>query len=61
MSPMSGNRDFFEVPLCVINIGLEVFAEDLKAAGVEVIHLDWRPPSGGNPHLAALLASLDDE
>jgi FdrA protein len=58
---MSGDRNFFDEPLCVINIGLEIFAEDLKAAGVEVIQLDWRPPSGGNPRLAALLASLEDE
>ncbi len=58
---MSEDRGFFDEPLRVINIGLEVFAEDLEAAGVEVVHLDWRPPSGGNPHLAALLARLDDE
>ncbi len=58
---MSEDRGFFDEPLRVINIGLEVFAEDLEAAGVEVIHLDWRPPSAGNPHLAALLARLDDE
>jgi FdrA protein len=47
--------------LHVINIGLESFAEDLRAQGVEVIQLDWRPPAGGNPRLAALLASLEDE
>ena len=33
----------FAEPLRVINIGVEGFAEDLKAAGVEVIQLDWRP------------------
>jgi FdrA protein len=47
--------------LQVINIGLESFADDLRAQGVEVIQLDWRPPAGGNPRLAALLASLEDE
>lgn len=47
--------------LQVINIGLESFAEDLRAQGVAVIQLDWRPPAGGNPRLAALLASLEDE
>jgi len=61
MSPMRVDGRFLDEPLRVINIGLEIFAEDLKAAGVEVVQLDWRPPSGGNPHLAALLASLDDE
>jgi FdrA protein len=47
--------------LQVINIGLESFAQDLRAQGVAVVHLDWRPPAGGNAHLAALLASLDDD
>jgi len=48
-------------PLQVINIGLERFAEDLRAQGVAVIQLDWRPPAGGNARLASLLASMDDE
>ncbi len=47
--------------LRVINLGLEEFAEDLRAAGAEVIHVDWRPPAGGNSKMAALLAALDDE
>ncbi len=45
----------------VINIGLEGFADDLAAAGIEVIHLDWRPPAGGNSKMASLLGSLDDD
>ncbi len=51
----------FTEPLRVINIGVEGFAEDLKAAGVEVVQLDWRPPTGGDARLASLLASLQDE
>jgi len=51
----------FGGPLRVVNIELEAFADDLRAAGVEVVHLDWRPPSGGNPRMAALLASLEDD
>lgn len=58
---MNYGKFFFAEPLRVINIGIEVFAEDLKAEGVEVVHLDWRPPTGGDPHLAALLARLEDE
>ena len=46
-------------PLHVINIGLEVFAEELEAEGVSVIHVDWRPPAGG-PNVAALLARLSE-
>jgi hypothetical protein len=51
----------FGGPLRVVNLGLELFAETLEADGVEVIHVDWRPPAGGDLRLAALLAALDDE
>ena len=47
-------------PLAVINVGLEVFAQDLEADGVPVVHLDWRPPAGG-PRMAAILARLADD
>jgi len=47
-------------PPRVINVGLESFASDLARAGVAVVHVDWRPPAGGDPRLAALLARLDD-
>lgn len=45
----------------VINIGLESFAIDLRAQGVAVVELDWRPPAGGNAQMAALLASMEDD
>jgi hypothetical protein len=51
----------FDGPVRVVNLGLELFAETLAADGVEVVHVDWRPPAGGDPRLAALLAALDDE
>ena len=47
-------------PPRVINLGLEVFAREVEAAGVAVLHVDWRPPAG-SPDVAALLARLDDE
>ena len=46
-------------PLRVVNLGLEIFADELQAEGATVIHVDWRPPAGG-PGVAALLARLDD-
>ena len=48
-------------PLSVINLGLDVFALDLQAAGVPVVHVDWRPPAGGDPRLLALLARLAED
>ena len=53
--------DLFAGPVRVVNLGLELFAETLAADGVSVVHVDWRPPAGGDPRLAALLAALDDE
>ena len=47
-------------PLSVINIGLEVFAQELEAEGVAVIQVDWRP-AAGDPSVAALLARLADD
>jgi FdrA protein len=44
--------------LAVVNVGLEGFAADLAACGIKVIHVDWVPPAGGDPKMAALLARL---
>ena len=45
-------------PLCVINVGLERFAEDLAAHGTTVQHVRWAPPAGGDARLADLLSKL---
>lgn len=45
-------------PLKVVNIGLEGFAADLRQQDVDVVQVDWKPPAGGNPHLAKLLSKL---
>jgi FdrA protein len=42
----------------VINVGLELFATQLAAYGVPVVHVDWRPPAGGDTRLASLLERL---
>jgi FdrA protein len=45
-------------PPRVINIGLELFAENLASQGAQVVHVRWSPPAGGNSQLADLLAKL---
>ncbi len=45
--------------LRVINIGLEMFADNLRADGIDVVHVDWRPPTGGDSKLAAILSALE--
>ena len=54
----SGVQRLLTGQVTVANIGLEGFAEDLKAAKVPVVNLDWVPPAGGDPKMAALLAKL---
>ena len=45
--------------LKVVNLGLELFAETLEQYGVAVVHLDWRPPAGGDPRLIEILRQLN--
>lgn len=51
-------NDLLDGPLEVINVGLEGFAEELGAEGVQVVHVDWTPPAGGDVELAKLLSKL---
>jgi FdrA protein len=45
-------------PLAAINIGVESFASSLQAQGARVIHVEWRPPAGGNERLMGILARM---
>jgi FdrA protein len=54
----AGSNPLLAAPPRVINIGLELFAEDLARQGGEVVHVRWAPPAGGNAQLAGLLAKL---
>ncbi len=51
-------KNLLEENLRVINIGLERFAWELDQQGVEVVHVDWSPPAGGNSKIADLLSKL---
>ena len=51
-------KDLVNTPLKVINVGLELFAKDLEQQRVQVVQVDWKPPAGGDPHLAKLLSKL---
>lgn len=45
----------------VLSVGAPHFAESLRAQGVQVTHLNWRPPAGGDPALMAALGRLNGE
>ena len=53
---MKGTSKLFGKELKVIDLGLESFHNSLKKQGVEVLHVDWKPPS---PR-ARILAKLDN-
>jgi FdrA protein len=54
-----GQRDsLLAAPPRVINVGLELFAENLASQGAPVVHVRWSPPAGGDARLAGLLAKL---
>jgi FdrA protein len=49
---------FTQTPLAAINVGLESFYASLVGQGATAVHVDWRPPAGGNEKLAAILAKM---
>jgi FdrA protein len=38
-----------------VNLGVRGFAESLRGAGFDVVHVDWSPPGGGDPEISAIL------
>ena len=56
---MAEKEKFFNKKLKVINIGIEMFADDLKRQNVDVIHVDWQPPAGGDLDILKLLEKLE--
>ena len=43
----------------IINVGLRSFYDSLCAQGADAIHVEWRPPAGGDLELVRLLADID--
>lgn len=55
---MAEDRKLLHTELRVVNVGLELFAVDLRSLGVPVVQVDWRPPAGGDQRMASLLQRL---
>ena len=53
-------KDLRNKQLRVVNVGLEIFADELKNQSVAVTYVRWRPPAGGKPHLLELLEKLEE-
>jgi FdrA protein len=55
----SRTAEALALPLVAVNVGVELFNEALVAQGVETVHVDWRPPAGGDERLARILERLE--
>jgi hypothetical protein len=53
-----GFAELLEEKPVFVNIGVWGFAEALREAGFEVVHVDWSPPAGGDLEMAAILDEL---
>ena len=58
---MSQVNNLFKIPLKIVNVGLEVFYDAMKDQGVTSVHVEWKPPAGGNDKLLAILAMLNQK
>jgi len=45
----------FSSELRAVNLGLESFADSLRASGTEVVQVRWKPPAGGDARMVAAL------
>ena len=48
-------NDLFTATLKPVNLGLDMFADDLQRQGVEPVLMDWTPPGGGDPEVITAL------
>lgn len=50
--------DVLDTPLSAVNVGLEAFHASLQSQGATTIHVEWRPPAGGDERLAGILGRM---
>ena len=45
-------------PLVAINVGIKTFYDSVRSQDASVVHVDWRPPAGGNDKLLSILQRM---
>jgi hypothetical protein len=50
--------ELFKSHLSIINVGIEKLIEHLSSYNVNVIQVDWKPPSGGKLEILRKLRNL---
>lgn len=58
---MSKISEIFTGKVNVINVGIELFKEDILKQNASAIQLEWAPPGGGKPELIAVLDKLSNQ
>ena len=58
MKPQNAIDRLLSSPILAINVGVEDFAENLESQEVEVVHVSWTPPAGGDPEIIAILDQI---
>ena len=58
MKPQNAIDRLLSSPILAINVGVEDFAENLESQEVEVVHVSWAPPAGGDPEIIAILDQI---
>lgn len=51
--------DVFDKPITIVNVGLQSMAQSVRAQGIKVIDLEWKPPAEGIPHLFITKTGID--
>lgn len=54
------SNQLFSTQVNVVNIGLELFRDTLVKQAVPTTHVAWRPPAGGDKHIAKLLDRYEE-
>ena len=52
------DAEFLSQPVAAINVGLESFYDSLREQGAKAVHVDWKPPAGGDEELQAILQKM---
>ena len=50
--------ELLATPQHVVNVGLEIFYDELIDQEVATVQVNWRPPAGGNPRLMSILERM---
>ena len=50
--------EVLDAPVAALTFGVETFAFSLAEQGARAVHVDWRPPAGGDDRLLSVLDRL---